>query len=220
MSPSPSRFLALGDSYTIGESVPPSERWPEQLTARLRADGIPMADPFVIAQTGWTTDELAGAMDEKGMWAPTLARRAEGRMRHEVFDLVTLLVGVNNQYRGRSVEEYQEEFRGLLERAIYLAGDRPGSTIVLSIPDWGVMPFAEGRDRAKIAVEIDAFNTVNREEAARLGARYVDITGISREAIQRPELGATDGLHPSAEQYGRWTVSIEPVAREILRSSR
>jgi len=141
-------------------------------------------------------------------------------LRHEVFDLVTLLIGVNNQYCGRSVEEYREKFRVLLDRAIHLAGNRPGHAVVVSIPDWGVMPFAEGRDRAQIAAEIDAFNEVNREEATRVGARYVDVTSISREATQRPQLGATDGLHPSGEQYTRWTERIEPVAREIVRSSR
>ncbi|HET8775183.1 MAG TPA: undecaprenyl-diphosphatase UppP [Thermoanaerobaculia bacterium] len=181
------RYLALGDSYTIGESVPAGERFPVQLAEKL---GIP--EPQIIAKTGWTTDELDAAIDDANPQGP--------------FDLVTLLIGVNNQYRGRSADEYRTQFTGLLNRAIGFAGGDAKKVVVVSIPDWGVTPFAEGRDRAKIAREIDQFNAVNREEAARVGAKWVDITPISRGAD--PALVAGDGLHPSGKQYGEWVKRI------------
>ena len=184
------RFLALGDSYTIGESVPESERWPVQLAAMLRERGVPVGEPMIIARTGWTTDELAAGID---------AADPEGR-----FDLVSLLIGVNNQYRGRDAEEYRLQFRERLAQATRYADGDARRVIVLSIPDWGVMPFAEGRDRGRIATEIDRFNTINREETSRAGARYVDVTPASREAARDPSLVAGDGLHPSGAQYTRW----------------
>lgn len=184
------RYLALGDSYTIGESVPASERFPVQLAQKL---GIP--EPQIIAKTGWTTDELDAAIDAANPQGP--------------FDLVTLLIGVNNQYRGRSADEYRTQFVGLLNRAISFAGGDAKKVIVVSIPDWGVTPFAEGRDRAKIAREIDQFNAINREEAARAGAKWVDITPISRGSD--PALVAGDGLHPSGKQYGEWVKAIAPL---------
>ena len=188
----PRRYLALGDSYTIGEAVAESERFPVQLAREL---GI--AEPAIIAKTGWTTDELSAALDTVRLAGP--------------FDLVTLLIGVNNQYRGRSAEEYRTEFAGLLDRAIGFAGGDPKKVIVVSIPDWGVTPFAEGRDRVKIAAEIDQFNAINREEAARAGAKWVDITPISRG--NDPALVAADGLHPSGKQYTEWVKRIAPLAR-------
>jgi len=177
------RYLALGDSYTIGESVAPAERFPNQLAKKL---GI--GEPQIIAKTGWTTDELDAAIDAANPKGP--------------FDLVTLLIGVNNQYRGRDAKEYRTQFVALLRRALRFAGGDPKKVIVVSIPDWGVTPFAANRDRAKIAREIDLFNAINREEAARAGARYVDITPISRR--EDPSLVAGDGLHPSGKQYGEW----------------
>lgn len=195
-------FLALGDSYTIGEGVPEAARWPVQLAAAVRTGGIALADPRILATTGWTTDELWAAMD---------AAEPLGR-----WDLVSLLIGVNNQYRGRSLEEYRGEFARLLERAIALAWGRAGRVLVLSIPDWGVTPFgqASGRDPATIAAELDAFNAANREEAGRRGVAYVDIAPVSRR------LGATevteDGLHPSAALYAEWVALALPVARRLL----
>lgn len=188
----PRRYLALGDSYTIGESVPASERFPVQL-----ARALGLGEPQIIAKTGWTTDELNAAIDAADPRGP--------------FDLVTLLVGVNNQYRGRSADEYRTQFAALLDRAIGFAGGDAGKVIVVSIPDWGVTPFAEGRDRAKIAREIDQFNAINREEAARAGARWVDITPISRR--NDPTLVAADGLHPSGKQYAEWVKAIARVGR-------
>ncbi|HTV84576.1 MAG TPA: SGNH/GDSL hydrolase family protein [Dyella sp.] len=198
----PLRYLALGDSYTIGEDVPADARWPVQLAAALREQGVMIDDPHVVAVTGWTTDELSAGMDQAGL-APA-------------YDLATLLIGVNNQYRGRSALDYRGEFRGLLARAITLAGGRPGRVVAVSIPDWGVTPFgqASGRDLAQIAQELDAFNAIGRDEAVRAGAHFVDITGLSRA---HPEWVAADGLHPSAAQYALWTAAIEPAVHAALR---
>ncbi|MFP5247557.1 MAG: SGNH/GDSL hydrolase family protein [Thermoanaerobaculia bacterium] len=187
MPDSNARYLALGDSYTIGESVAPSQRFPVQLANELK-----LGEPQIIAKTGWTTDELNAAIDAANPQGP--------------YELVTLLIGVNNQYRGRDAEQYRGEFVGLLRRAIGFAGGDPKKVIVVSIPDWGVTPFAEGRDRAKIAMEIDRYNAMNREEAQKAGARYVDITPISRQSDAA--LVAEDGLHPSGKQYNEWVKAI------------
>lgn len=198
------RILSLGDSYTIGESVGDSERWPVRLAALLRARGLRVADPAIVAQTGWTTDELSTGIDDAKPAGP--------------FDIVTLLIGVNNQYRERSASEYREQFQELLARATRFAAGNASHVIVLSIPDWGLTPFASGRDRTRIAREIDAFNAVNREEAARGGARYVDITPISRRVPREPGLVAGDGLHPSGEMYACWVDLALPVVLETLAS--
>jgi lysophospholipase L1-like esterase len=198
------RYLALGDSYTIGESVPEAGRWPVQLAAALRARGIALDDPRIIATTGWSTDELSAAMDA-----------AEPLGRHE---FVSLLIGVNNQYRGWNVGEYRVEFADLLERAIALAGDRPGRVLVLSIPDWGVTPFgqASGRDTAGIARQLDDFNAAAADECAAHGVAFVDITPVSRERGAEPGMVAEDGLHPSAAMYAEWTRLALPVAAQLL----
>ncbi|PTR27349.1 lysophospholipase L1-like esterase [Luteibacter sp. OK325] len=195
-------YLALGDSYTIGEGVPVEGRWPVQLVARLRERGVTVGDPRIIATTGWTTDELSAAMDEARL--------------HGNFGLVTLLIGVNNQYRGRSASEYREQFLALLERAIALAGDSR-RVIVVSIPDWGITAFAKGRDHAAIGSEIDTFNAVAHDEAVRAHARWADVTPASRVAGARPEMLVDDGLHPSAAQYAMWVDVILPEAQAALR---
>jgi lysophospholipase L1-like esterase len=196
-------FLALGDSYSIGEGVAPGERWPVRLAARLREEGVDIGEPRIVAKTGWTTDELSAAMDAE-TFAPPYA-------------LVTLLIGVNNQYRGRDVDEYRAQFRDLLQRAIDLRGANPAHVIVVSIPDWGVTPFAarEGRDAAGVAREIDAFNAVACAASAHARAHWVDVTSISRAIGSRDEL-VVDALHPSGAQYARWVETILPVARVIL----
>jgi lysophospholipase L1-like esterase len=197
-------ILALGDSYTIGESVPERERWPVLLADRLREHGLPTAAPQVVARTGWTTDELAAAIDQARPVGP--------------FDLVTLLIGVNNQYRGRSLQEYRRQFRNLLNLASIFAGGRKQRVIVLSIPDWGVTPYAAGFDRAKVAQEIDAFNRANREESASAGVIYIDITPISRQVREDAALIAPDGLHPSGKMYAAWVDLVLPEAMRSLQN--
>lgn len=202
MTPSP-RFLALGDSYTIGESVAVADRWPNQLANQLCKKGVDVASPEIIAKTGWTTDELSSAID---------AAKPQGP-----YALVTLLIGVNNQYRGRDPEQYRKEFAALLRRAIGFAGGEPKRVVVVSIPDWGVTPFAASRDRAKIAAEINRFNAINASEAKRAGAHYADVTAGSRHAATDAMLVAPDGLHPSAKMYSQWVTVISPQAQAALQ---
>jgi len=195
-------FLALGDSYTIGEAVPEPGRWPVQLARTLRAEGIALGDPRIVATTGWTTDELEWGID---------AVEPLG-----TFDLVSLLIGVNNQYRNRSAVAYSGEFHSLLRRAIKFAHGRADRVLVLSIPDWGVTPFAtnDKRDAATIGGEIDAFNAAARTVCAKEGVAFVDITPVSRE--HGATMLADDGLHPSAAMYALWTQAALPVARALL----
>jgi lysophospholipase L1-like esterase len=195
------RFLALGDSYTIGEKVDSSARWPVQLARALRAKKVNVSDPEIVARTGWTTDELAAGITIASPSGP--------------YDLVSLLIGVNNQYRGRDAEKYRAEFKSLLAQAVEFAGGKAGRVIVLSIPDWGVTPFAEGRDRAEIGREIDHFNAIGREETLAAGAHWIDVTPASREA--HPDWNAPDGLHPSAAQYSRWAALAVDTAMAALR---
>jgi lysophospholipase L1-like esterase len=197
----PLRHLALGDSYTVGEGVPADASWPAQLRRRLRDDGIAVDPPRIVAVTGWATDELAAGMDAAAL-VPA-------------WDLVTLQIGVNNQYRGRPLAEYREEFAHLLQRAIALAGARSAHVVVVSIPDWGVTPFGRRaqRDGAVIAAEVDACNAVAHAETVRCDARWVDVTTISR---QRPDAVVADGLHPSGAQYAAWVAAIAPAARAAL----
>lgn len=198
----PVRYLALGDSYTIGEGVPEDGRWPVHLAGLLRTRGVEMAPPEIIARTGWTTDELEAAIDEADL--------------RGTYALVSLLIGVNDQYRGRSVKEYRERLEPLVDRAVALAGGIGEAVIALSIPDWGVTRFAEGRDRSAIAAEIDAYNLVKREITGRRGIRFVDVTPISRRLGARPEMLAEDGLHPSAALYERWADLVLPAALAAL----
>ena len=197
-------YLALGDSYTIGESVPEDGRWPVQLARALRDEGVTLADPRIIAATGWTTDELEWGIDS----VPDLGK----------FDFVSLLIGVNNQYRNRSAVAYGGEFHTLLQRAIRHANGRAGRVLVLSIPDWGVTPFAanDQRDAATIGCEIDAFNAAARRMCEKEGVAFVDITPVSREHGAEAGMLAADGLHPSAAMYTLWTQAALPVARTLL----
>jgi lysophospholipase L1-like esterase len=197
------RYLALGDSYTIGEGVAPRERWPERLVELLRGAGIRVEAPQIIAKTGWTTGELSDAIDAADPRGP--------------YDLVSLLIGVNNQYRGLLLDEYASELDELLRRAIAFTDGRPERVIVLSIPDWGVTRFAADRDRAAIARDIDAFNAVKRDAVVQHGARYVDITPTSRAAGDADWALAEDGLHPSGAAYEEWARLALPAAVSALR---
>jgi len=196
-------YLALGDSYTIGESLPSNENFPNQTVQLLQKAGFDLQIPEIIAKTGWTTDELQDAIN-KHKFQPS-------------YDLVTLLIGVNNQYRGRTVEEYKPQFESLLKQAIKFAGNKNDRVIVLSIPDWGVTPYAEGRDRKKIAEEIDAYNVANKMIAEKYKVHYIDITANTREAANDRTLLANDGLHPSAKEYAKWAEKLCAIIKEELK---
>jgi len=195
-------YLALGDSYTIGELVPIDRNFPHQLVRRLGEAQIESAEPVIIAQTGWTTDELAAAIREHNI--------------RERFSFVTLLIGVNNQYRGRDLENYRQEFGSLLDQAIAFAGGHAGRVFVLSIPDWGATPFAEGKDRVQIAIEIDEYNDVCREMAGSAGCPYLHITGSTRANAQDPSFMASDRLHPSEKEYAVWAERLVPLVAAAL----
>lgn len=198
------RYLALGDSYTIGEGVEAAARWPEQLVAGLRTRGISIEAPEIVAVSGWTTDELAAAIAAHRFTPP--------------YDLVSLLIGVNNQYRDRPLDEYRLQFAQLLDRAIALAG-AARRVVVVSIPDWGNTPFAatDPRGKALIGAQIDTFNASAREVTQARGARFVDITAISRTPPTDPAGWlAEDGLHPGAAQYTAWLAPIVEAARHAL----
>jgi len=195
-------YLALGDSYTIGESVQAQRSFPYQLAAALKQQGIILTEPQIVARTGWTTDELISAI------------HADNIKEH--YDLVTLLIGVNNQYRGYDINIYKAEFRQLLKKAITFAKGNKDRVYVLSIPDWGVTPYAAGRDAHIIATEIDAYNAIASEACLKEGVKFQDITSISRKALQDPELTAKDGLHPSDKMYGLWVEQIIGAIRKPL----
>ncbi len=201
------RYLALGDSYTVGEGVAPAESWPFALARKLRDQGRPLAAPDVVAVTGWTTDELQAGLAGRELAPP--------------YALVSLMIGVNNQYRGRELAEYRGQFDELLRFAVAMAGNQPLRVLVVSIPDWGVTPTgaADPRSREVIAAAIDAFNAAAREITEAAGCRFVDITPLSRACGDAPGMLVADGLHPSAAQYRRWLPVIAEAARECLATS-
>jgi lysophospholipase L1-like esterase len=192
-------YLALGDSYTIGESVPVTENFPNQLQKQLAN----IKEPHIIACTGWTTDELISAIEKSST------------QQHK-YDIVTLLIGVNNQYRNGSTAVYRIQFKQLLNTAINYAGGNRAHVFVLSIPDWGVTSFAKDRDRDKIANEIDTFNAINKQETEKAGITYINITPITKQAAKDASLTAADGLHPSAKMYGLWVNELLPAVKRQL----
>lgn len=191
-------YLAIGDSYTIGEQLPAKDNFPNQVYSLMKKDFPDFAEPRIIAKTGWTTDEL-----EKGI---ILADKTEPLQTS--YNFVSLLIGVNNQYRGRTVKNYKPEFEELLKKAIRFAGNNAAHVVVVSIPDWGVTPFAKGRDSNKIAKEIDAYNDAAKEITSRYNVNYIGITPWTREAATDNSLLAADGLHPSGKEYKRWAEKI------------
>lgn len=196
-------YLALGDSYTIGEAVPLTKNFPYQLVQLLRKKGLQVAAPEIIAQTGWTTDELDAAI----------------KAHHYLmkYDLVTILIGVNNQYRGREALQYKMEFEELLKKAIEFANGKPSHVCVVSIPDYGVTPFAVEMDNNKIAREIDIFNNINKAVSIQYKTHYVDITPGSREALTDEELVTSDKLHPSGKEYLKWAEKLENWVTTLLK---
>lgn len=203
LSGAPISFLALGDSYTIGEGERAAHRWPVQLAAQARQQGLFLVKPTIIARTGWTTAELQEAIAAAN--------------NHKTYGLVSLLIGVNNQYRGQSVALYRTEFRALLVTAIRFAGGQPRHVVVLSIPDWGVTPFAHDRNPAQIALEIDQFNLVAHEECQHADVAFVDITPLTRAAAGKDNQFTTDGLHYTGAQMRQWVELALPVVQRQLR---
>ncbi|MEL7534496.1 MAG: SGNH/GDSL hydrolase family protein [Bacteroidota bacterium] len=185
-----SSYLALGDSYTIGESVAIDMRWPVQLQAKLKEEGVELGSPTIIARTGWTTDELQAAI--------------ESSAQADTFDLVSLLIGVNNQYRGYDFAQYEKEFGELLDRAIQFAQGDKSKVFVVSIPDYGATPFGQSADPQKIGEELDQYNAYAQTVCEAREIPFFNITPISREAVNDPELVASDNLHPSGKMYGQW----------------
>jgi len=199
----PYSYLALGDSYTIGEKVLPEENFPNQVVTILRDKGFDFAAPKIVAKTGWTTDELQNNINNHSFIPP--------------YDIVTLLIGVNNQYRGRPVDTYKPEFENLLKQAIQFAGGKADHVIVISIPDWGVTPFASGRDRDQIAREIDEYNAANKTISENYKVNFIDITSLTREAANDLSLLAADGLHPSAKEYKRWSEKLADKIKALIQ---
>lgn len=195
------RLLSLGDSYTIGEGVGEDERWPAWLLALLRERHLDVTAE-IVARTSWTTDELAAAL-------ATVRPRGP-------FDVLTLMIGVNDQYRGRSLEAFCTGFEPLFATAVELAGGHPERTVLMSVPDWGCTPFAAGRDRAAVSHAIDEYNEWLCARAATSGAAWVDVTPISRCMLDDPALVAADGLHPSGEIHRRWALAVVPAVLRAL----
>ncbi|MEZ5028096.1 MAG: GDSL-type esterase/lipase family protein [Ferruginibacter sp.] len=187
-------YLALGDSYSIGEQVPFAENFPNHLVQILRKKGFAFYAAEIIAKTGFTTDELLHAI--------------ENTITLKTYDFVTLLIGVNNQYRGRAVVDFEIELKQLLQKAIQFAGDKPSRVFVVSIPDWGVTPFAEGRDRKKIAEEIDVYNYACEAIAKKYRCNYINITASQREDGNKEIFLVSDGLHPSGKEYLKWAQKL------------
>lgn len=204
MSISALPYLALGDSYTIGEGAAETDRWPVQLASQARAHGLNLASPDIIARTGWTTAELQAAIVASGN------RRTD-------YGLVSLLIGVNNQYRGQGVELYRREFRQLLGTAVAYAGGKASHVLVLSIPDWGQTPFAHDRDAAQVAHDIDQFNAVAQAECQRAGIAFVPITDLTRAAAGQAHQFTTDGLHYTGPQMRQWASRALPVVQGLLK---
>ena len=190
-------YLALGDSYTIGEAVPKNESFPFQMAIYLNVKNIKFNDPEIIAKTGWTTGDLLNALNN----APP---------KNKNYAAVSLLIGVNNQFQHKSLDEYKIEFSELIKKAIFYAGNINNHVFVLSISDYSVTPFARNYDPTLIAREIDTFNDASKVISLNAGVHYIDITPISREANIDPSLIAVDGLHPSGLQYKKWSELLAP----------
>lgn len=195
-------FLALGDSYTIGQGVTTAERFPDQTVNNLKSKGINMATPTYIATTGWTTNSLQNAIES---------------IKPAKHDLVTLLIGVNDQYQTRDTTGYRLRFTQLLNKAVELANRKKQNVFVLSIPDYSVTPFAASSDTARIRLEIDWFNSINRQVTVANNITYLDITPSSREGRYDRSLIAGDGLHPSGTEYKKWADRLAVLMLEALK---
>jgi len=200
------RILALGDSYTIGQNVVEADRFPNQTIKLLQDKGIGLKYPAeIIAVTGWTTANLLNGI------------QTANPKPSPPYDAVTLLIGVNNQYQGRDTAEYRNEFIQCLNKAIFFSGNLTNKVFVLSIPDWGVTPFAAGQDRAAIAAKIDQFNAINKQVCQQMNIVYIDITPSTRQAATDPTLVANDGLHPSGKEYAKWAALLANEMIKVLK---
>ena len=195
------RYLALGDSYTIGQSVAENERFPAQTVAALLQDSINLGTPQYIATTGWTTINLQNAIAQQHLSIP--------------YEAVTLLIGVNDQFQHLDTGGYRVRFTQLLQQSVALAGNRKERVFVLSIPDYSVTPFGGGS--TTIRDQVDEFNAINKQITLANNIAYINITDISRQAATDPTLIANDGLHPSAKQYALWVQELVPVMEKALK---
>lgn len=197
------KYLALGDSYTIGQGVPEADRFPVQTKTWLVSQGININNPEIIATTGWTTTALQNAINTQNPTGP--------------YDVVSLLIGVNDQYQRHDTIGYRDRFTSLLYKAIQLAGNKPNHVFILSIPDYSVTPFAANMDTAMIRQQIDWFNAINKEVTVQNACNYLDITPSTREAINDPSLIANDGLHPSGKEYKKWADRLGLMMKAVLQ---
>jgi len=197
-------YLALGDSYTIGASVEREDNFPNQTFQLLKSAGFKTGSLQIIAKNGWTAEDLISAV-------ATTNKRSN-------YQVVTLLIGVNNQYQGRPSKEFEPSFLSLLKSAIALTGNRPKRVFVISIPDWGITPFASGRDRKEIANEIDAYNLVCEKNAKAQGANYINITDAYRLDGSKPDYLSSDGLHPSKLEYTKWAIKLTQQIVNVLEA--
>lgn len=200
------KILCLGDSYTVGEGIPREDSWPYQLVHALRKRDVPVAAPTVVAKTGWTSEELLKAIEQEAL--------------PEDYAMVTLMVGVNDQYRGRSTADYTQDFKRLLSQAIALAGGRSERVFVLSIPDWSVTPYAKketpDRNPEIIADEIKALNAITARICYQQSIQYIHITEMSRDARRGDLYRAPDGLHYSRKMYTHWVEHLFPRVFHVL----
>lgn len=197
------KYLALGDSYTIGETLAENERYPNILVEKLKADQLDIQELRIIATTGWTTTNLKEAIEKENPSADQ--------------DLVSLLIGVNNQYQGKEIGLYEKEFEELLKTAIRLAKNNSKRVFVVSIPDYGVTPFAAQKNSMEIAQEIDIYNAIAEGICEKYGVAYFDITPISKRAKDDLTLLANDQLHPSGKMYALWVTHMAEGVRKLLK---
>ncbi len=196
-------YLALGDSYTIGQGVATADRFPHQVAAQLKQQNIPIQNPVYIAATGWTTAKLLAAINAQNLAGP--------------YDVVTLLIGVNDQYQGVDTAVYRTRFTEALNKALSLAGNKKSNVFVLSIPDYSVTPFVPASQKERVEREINWFNAINLQVTQQMGISYTDITPSTRQAANNPALLANDGLHPSGLEYKKWADMVVPKMLSVLR---
>ncbi|MDQ6610749.1 MAG: SGNH/GDSL hydrolase family protein, partial [Bacteroidota bacterium] len=196
-------YLAFGDSYTIGEGLLLHQNFPYQTVSLLRKEGYDFSAPEIIAKTGWTTGDLEAAIQDH-----TLSSK---------YDFVSLLIGVNNQYRGQNILEYKNQFERLLKKSIALANNKPDHVLVISIPDYSFTPFGQALKADKITKEIDEYNTLNKALSIQYKTHYTDITDSTRKIKNNPSLVASDGLHPSAKEYEKWAKKLVEIMKAQIK---